>query len=184
MENIYCKNLKVDFDIDTSQIDEIKKTIGSPDSFKVFKAASIDNSVYDYLKKYKIKAAFSEIFYTPPHSKMPIHTDGELSKTKLNWIFGATGSVMQWWKPLTTGTPKTNDIGYDYLSFTEEECHCIWTAQVGKPSLLNVGIPHSINNMTDEGRWCMSFVLYDTVKDQHLEWDDAVRKLSKTTVIR
>lgn len=181
MENIYCKNLKIDFTPSTNQIEEIKQTIGFPETFKMFKANSIDDAVYDYLKPFGIKVTFSEIFYTPPRCKMPIHTDGELPRTKLNWIFGADGSTMRWWKPKEGSVPSAFKTDIDTYAeiFDEDNCDCIWTAQVGKPSLLNVSVPHSINNMTDEGRWCLSFVLYDIVKDQHLEWDDAVRKLWK-----
>ena len=151
-------------------------------TFKVFKLDSTDstNSTIDnFLKKYGIKVTFSEIFYTPPKTKMPIHNDSIGVCTKLNWIFGADGSLMQWWKQKNGYKPTSNvnAIGNQYLSYDELECDCVWQTQVGKPSLVNVGIPHSITNMTDEGRWCMSYVLYDIDKNQYLEWNGAVEKL-------
>jgi hypothetical protein len=178
--NNFCYNILVDFDINLDHINQIKKdnsNMVGVNSFQVYKT-NVDKTLKLFLNHYNVGISFSEIFYTPPKSKMTIHNDSHGVKTKLNWIFGADGSVMKWWKPKDgyTHNNEKNAIGNDYISYNEDDCECLWTQEVGHPSIVNVAIPHSIDNPTDDGRWCMSYVLYNNDKKENLTWNDAVLK--------
>jgi len=65
------------FDLNLDHIDQIKKynfnMIGI-NSFQVYKT-NIDKNLKNFLNSYNVGISFSEIFYTPPNSKMTIHND-------------------------------------------------------------------------------------------------------------
>ena len=116
--NNFCFDILVDFDLNLDHIGQIKKynfnMIGI-NSFQVYKT-NIDKNLKNFLNSYNVGISFSEIFYTPPNSKMTIHNDSDGVKTKLNWIFGANGSVMKWWKLKDNTTIKFNNLN-SYINF-------------------------------------------------------------------
>ena len=125
---------------------------------------------------------FGEIFRTGPMTTTRIHVDGGMmdAACKLNWTFGAKDSRMVWWKPkhqVTNESPKITQKGTRYLDFDESECTMLGSAEIGQPSLVNVGVPHNIINSTDQTRWCVSYTLGMIGKDENLQWPDAVSLL-------
>lgn len=105
-----------------------------------------------------------EIFYTPPKNILPIHSDGYqpfIDFTKLNFVYNGGSSVMQWFKlkeevPLDSDTNKNNT---SYTFIKPEQVDCVHEAQIGTPSLVNVGVPHGIDNSDNNaGRWCICLI--------------------------
>lgn len=183
--NNYCKNLKLDFklslDLWTTAQMLYKKP--RPAIFKL-KLASIDPTFINFLNELDLTTNHAEIFYTPPMKNMPIHVDWHqyTNNCKLNWVFGGENSLMKWWRPKDPNAPlrqKLTPIGTHYIHFEENECDEIASAVIGQPSLVNVGIPHSIDNRGCDDRWCLSYVIWDLNKNNVLQWDDALLKLSK-----
>lgn len=138
------------------------------------------NETSAFLSKFNVNVRHAEIFYLPPQFELSIHIDGGnagQNHSKLNWIFGAAGSKMYWWEPKEGYAPKQylTDIGTTYQVYEKQNCKEVWSAEVGCPGLVNVGVPHSVHNSTNDGRWCVSLLLGDMEADYHLQWDKAER---------
>jgi hypothetical protein len=181
MKNQYCVDINLDFVVDNSFINTLTVDDISQHGFKQFniKKSLLDSNLINFLKSCQIEVSHAEAFYTLPGKKLPIHVDHDQidNHCKLNFVYGDPGSVMQWWKLNDLGSPLTyreTSIGTKYLVFSHTECSLIWEAQVGCPSLVNAGQPHSVINCTDSPRKTLSLVLYDLNKQKLLEWEDAV----------
>jgi len=182
MENIYCLDVKLDFTLKVDGLKKIQNEYKNTDGPMIFgyPYEYIDPKLTDFLNGIGLFISHPEVFYTPPGGKLPIHVDecGLCGVCKLNWIFGADGSEMVWWKPKDAEkkTYYTTPIGTKYLLYTEDECDEIYRSQVHQPSLVNVGIPHSIDNHTNEGRWCLSHNLSSKKTLRLIEWQEALEK--------
>jgi hypothetical protein len=119
-----------------------------------------------------------EVFFTPPKTALAVHSDGaEPSRLcKLNWVFGGERSKMLWWKCSIPGAAYTTGIGTPYLHFDPRKCVPIESVAIQQPTLVCVGVPHSVANMGDQDRYCLSVVLAD--KDLNLiTFEEAVVRL-------
>ena len=180
---MYSQDLDIGFDLNISVLKEVQASYNNLDQMMIFKMPTVDKNLSKFLSGVGIYVTHGEIFYTPPHGKLPIHVDlHEFSNNcKLNFIFGAEGSKMIWWDKKTDINLRFvyTPIGTKYIMLDEDECIPIHSAEIKQPSLVNVGILHSINNTTDEGRWCMSYTLRhikyrnQTTNLKDLQWDEA-----------
>jgi hypothetical protein len=121
----------------------------------------INNDLISLLATLNLTIGFAELFYTAPHVFTGIHTDylgGDY--IKLNYIFGGKDSFMYWWKPKPNiiKTPLKTPIDSFYVSYKQPEVDLIDKKSVKFPSIVQVGIPHNIQNFK-EPRYCLSFVL-------------------------
>jgi hypothetical protein len=185
MENVYCKDIEVDFVLDTTPIDNIKKTDYNPNENGQFSIVDLDSNLVRFLDNLGIEITHSEIFYTPPRLGINIHVDGTTVDVnaicKLNWVFGAKGSFMTWWElkdPDTQLNQHRTPIGTPYLLFDQNDCEAVWRQEIHQPTLVNAGLPHNMHNPTEEARWCVSYALGDKDTKQLLRWDDAVIRFS------
>lgn len=131
--------------------------------------------VDDWLNSLNLKCHLKECFYTPPHSKLPIHTD-ELT-TKINITWGPTEGVTRWWESKNAFHNEDNQYGGRYkkiLWAKENESTLIYEANTNRPSLINVQELHSTYNPTDIGRWTLCFAPA-TMDDKLIIWDDALK---------
>jgi hypothetical protein len=181
MKNQFCIDIGLDFVVDNSFINNIIVDDNLPHGFKQFdiQKSLLDRNLIKFLKKCQVEISHAEAFYTLPGKKIPIHVDHTQidNHCKLNFVYGDSGSVMQWWKINDLTKPFTvreTPIKTKYLVFNDAECSLIWEASVGCPSLVNAGQPHSVLNCTDSPRKTLSLVLYDLEKQRLLDWDDAM----------
>ncbi len=127
------------------------------------------------------------MFYTPPYTQRNIHIDGSIATKpykdifKINWIYGAPGSTMKWYdvksgfEPLKSKTP----VGtYAYL-FDETECDLIFETTIRQPAIIQAGIPHTIDNNTNQRRWCVSYQIDNLDRTTAITWDHIVSTLGK-----
>jgi hypothetical protein len=128
----------------------------------------------------------TDVFCSPPGFELGIHVDGvRLSNNvAINWAYcEKEGSVMQWWKPKDTTQnkiydPSKHDSAYGIsttpyaLGWEKDEVDFIGEVEVRKPTLVNIGIPHGMNNKTDIRRKAISTTWLYNGRD--LQWDDAV----------
>jgi hypothetical protein len=122
-----------------------------------------------------------EVFYTPPFSKIPIHTDhGHYTNhAKINMTWGPEEGVIQWWKSDKTsrmqlnGYQNSTDEYHDNLWANEADCELLYEANTNRPSLVNVGVLHGTNNPTPHGRWTLCFVPVNQA-GQFIHWDSAL----------
>ena len=185
MNNIYCKDVIVNFVLDTTPIDCVKISNVDLTENGQFSFTELDNNLVQFLDKLGIVILHPEIFYTPPQLGINIHVDGTVVDAnaicKLNWVFGAPGSYMTWWKlkdPNTQLNRHKTQIGTEYLLFDQHDCEVVWQQEIHQPTLINAGIPHNMHNPTEEARWCVSYALGDKDTKQLLRWDDAVIRFS------
>jgi hypothetical protein len=173
--NHYCLNLDLGFVVDFNIVNVL--TV-DPSRVNHFVVKTIDSKLTEFLKTCNIAIPHAEVFYTPPMSSLPAHVDDDVLNhhCKLNFVFGANGSRMQWWQYKDLDQPLTyhmSAIGTRYIRVDTADCDLVWEAEVGRPGLVNAGQPHSVSNMTNEPRWCLSYVLYDLKNRSLLDWHDA-----------
>lgn len=95
-----------------------------------------------------------------------IHVDGKVAncdKTKINWSFNDQ-HLMNWYSVKEHALGKSPELRTQkdraYLYYNPSEVELIHSQKVGFPSLIQVGIPHSISNLIAT-RKCISILLYD-----------------------
>lgn len=105
-----------------------------------------------------------EVFYTPAGNVLPIHSDGFqpfVDFVKLNFVYDGDRSTMHWFK-LKEELELTSDTNHNKTSYTfikPEDVDEIYKAEIGTPSLVNVGVPHGIDNKQNtNGRWCICLI--------------------------
>ena len=190
MKNIYCASLSIPFSPDLEELSRVKQLNWDSTSWGqclIRKHQQLDV----FLSNFDLGLGWSELFYSPPGFNMPVHVDSNKysNNCKINWIIGATGSVMNWWQtssPDYTPTIHKTPVDSEYLLFDQDQCEIVWSDHLLHPSLINAGVPHNIDNCTDQGRWCMSYNIIN-VDDQKkkydpTQWSDAIDKL-KTIVM-
>jgi hypothetical protein len=165
MENIFCKHLDLDFNIDLTIIEQFKTQVQNKSI--VFRIPSIDIGLQNFLKPLDITAQTPACFYTPPNAGRGWHHIDSLqldNRVKLNYIVGGKNTVMQWFK--FNGheqhvLKQENELGGGYLKFYPKVCELIWEEELKSPSLINAGIPHNVKNNSNSGRWAISYPLFN-----------------------
>lgn len=127
---------------------------------------------------------WAELFYTQPGQITQIHTDGRGGDyTKLNWQYGGQSSRMRWYRPIKAEGKKTvlTPISSDYIFYSAMEVEPLGEAQVGYPSLVQVGQPHNIVNLLAH-RWVLSVIFNDRTQGGRLTWAQAQERFSQQLV--
>jgi len=169
--NNFCKKLK-DIHIDLTNFNRLRSS--PPNSIEIINYPNIDKNLIALLKRLNVYVSRAEVFYIPANNNLPIHIDLDKFSNivKLNWVFGEGNMV--WWKPNSENYRcHTTPIGTKYLLFQENECTEIYREKIGFPSLVNVGIPHSVINNSNLPRWCISHNIHSISTKKQLEWDEA-----------
>jgi hypothetical protein len=187
MKNTFCLDLVLPVTIDLSEFNRIKSTDIDCTIINHFNL-SPDKNLNKFLKKYSLEICHSEVFYTPPYTKtVGIHIDSEniASQTKINYVFGASGSRMQWFTPKdSTIVPalKKTVIDSYYYHYNDDQCDLIYSAKVEQPSMVEVGVAHDVVNNTNDPRWCLSFMMYDPYQKIRPSWADVHERLREFVV--
>ncbi len=137
--------------------------------------------VNSFLESLNLYCRLVECFYTPPNSKIPIHTDhpSYTNHAKINVTWGPKEGVIQWWKSdkvtqhQFSGGEYTNER-HSNLWAEEKDCTFLYEANTNRPSLVNVGILHGTNNPSNQGRWTLCFVPV-TKNGNYIEWSDSLQ---------
>jgi hypothetical protein len=181
MYNNYCYRLNFNFDLSLDNLTAVQQSYKNLDQVMIFNfpLKTVDVNLLKFLEPLGLIVSHCEAFYTPPNDNLLLHVDRDQPNNdcKLNWVYGATGSVMEWWIPKDPDQPlnvKTNPTGYHYIEYSKKDCSKVWSAEIGKPSMINSGVPHSVSNTTSEQRWCYSHVIFDKKSNNILQWKDAV----------
>lgn len=185
MKNNFCKHIAAPFEMSPAVLDSLQAQYSRFDTNMMFwlKFADMDSNFVKFLAQCRMMVHHAEAFYIAPGQSLVIHIDGPTISNccKLNWVYGGQGSKMQWWAQKDPGRQletKRTPTGTRYVQFDREECKMIWSDSIGCPSLVNVGVPHSVDNsMSSEPRWCLSYMLSDSETDKKLEWADAADRL-------
>ena len=188
IDNNFCCQLKLPFEINLDPLRKIRDSYTNTQQYMIFpyNYNDVDPKLISLVDSLDLFISHQEVFYTPAKSKLPIHVDQDRfsNMSKLNWIFGAPGSEMIWWKAKDENNLKhyTTPIGTKYLYFTEDEADEVFRHEITESTFINAGVAHSIDNHTDEGRWCLSHCinLKNTKKNIQME---EVKEIFKNYVL-
>lgn len=139
----------------------------------------IDTRFREFLQSLGLLIYAAEYFYTAPNRTLAAHCDTlEITDVvKLNWMYGGEGSTMDWYE-IKEGAelPQYETIIKTRFSIPRpEDITLVHRATIGKPSLVNVGVPHGVTNGPNP-RHVHSIILCNT-DNERVRWDDAVTVL-------
>ena len=156
--NKYCAYLNIPFSLFKEHVDPLQ--LPKIRHFKLDKDEFINDKLIIWFTFLKLEIHLIEVFYTPPNITGGIHIDvtgGDY--TKLNWQFGGKDSVMNWYSETETNFSKKGitSIGSSYISVDADTAIKVHSQSIQNPSLVQVGIPHNIENFSED-RWVVSVV--------------------------
>jgi hypothetical protein len=156
--NKYCAYLNIPFPLFNKGFDsfQLQKTR----HFKLDKNEVLSDELQNWFAFLKLEICLVEVFYTPPNDIGTIHIDSVGGDyTKLNWQFGGKDSVMNWYSETTPNSRKktVTSIGSNSISLDENTVTKIHSQAIQNPSLIQVGVPHNIENFLED-RWVVSVV--------------------------
>lgn len=118
--------------------------------------------VLEQINQLELEVSSVEFFYKTPNNVGPgAHVD-DLNQTdfiKINWIYGDESAKMVWYKPIENfqGVVSSHH-NISYLYFPPDRITEIHSEILQSPSIVQVGIPHTIKNVCSE-RWAVSLTL-------------------------
>lgn len=121
-----------------------------------------------------------------PEKLGSIHVDGaraDSDKTKINWSFNDQ-HLMNWYRvKKDLVEPKLfTQKDRAYLQYDPSEVELIHSQKVGFPSLIQVGIPHSISDLAST-RKCISILLRDKKTQNHVAMQTA-KEIFKDIIVK
>ena len=128
------------------------------------------------------------IFYRGPYrSTRRAHLDlysGNpfvINNFAINWVIDGIGSEMIWYKmPSEKFEVMLTPANTPYVHWERSELEIIDKCAIRtQMTLVNVGIPHSIN-VAEQGRWCISVRTSD---EDDLPWDQIVEKMRERNLL-
>jgi hypothetical protein len=141
-----------------------------------------------YVSNLGLDLVHTMIFYRGPYcSTRRAHLDlyhGDpftINNFAINWVIDGIGSEMVWYKmPQKKFEVMWTPANTPYVHWERRELEIIDRCAIKtKMTLVNVGIPHSIN-VGEQGRWCISV---RTSEDDDLPWDQIVEKMRKLNLL-
>lgn len=170
--NPYCTNLNFNIPIFNTGVDLKKFTTAYQMQGS---SKDLNHDLLKFLLKLGVKVLFFETFFMLPSNNSTVHVDQTAGDyVKINYVYYGDNSFMNWYKPKDgiVKLPKITAIGTEFLSYEENEVELLHSQEIGFPSLVQVGVPHSITNPKDN-RLCISLVLH-SMKNKRLTMDEAL----------
>ena len=162
---IYCADLKLNIPLFKSNIDPVEFLKQNDQHLAKHYQINKDflsDDIVKFFKDHGFTIKFVEIFYRPAgvNSRIHIDTSKPGDYVKLNWVYGGEGSVMNWYthKQDEMGVTDSTPISSYAIYYKPEEVTLVHSQKVGLPTLVQVGIPHSIDNNNLTERFCASLV--------------------------
>ena len=162
-------NLKFDFILSNKNFFNelpIDPKLGYHTSIKLL---DIDMDFIEWVKSLGLFIKYCELFYTPAHGKIFIHSDeiDPIDSCKINFVYDNGNTLMHWYDIKNNKELKrrNNTIGGLYFSCDDEDDYTLaYEHVVKKGTLVNVSIPHGITNNSAYPRYCVS-VIFQKEKD-------------------
>lgn len=187
---MYYKHLKLDIPpvVDTSLLSQLPDVGHVPIPREL-----LNTELTDFMGHRGIYLKNADVFCSPPGFELGIHVDGMTfsNNVAINWEYcDEHGAVMQWWKPKNNlgkiVDPAKQDNSYSVstlpysMAWSKEEVDLLDECAIRKPTLVNIGVPHGMNNKTNSKRKAVSVTwLY---RGKNLDWDDALKLLDDIIV--
>jgi hypothetical protein len=156
--NKYCAYLNIPFPLFKEHVAPLQ--LQKTRHFRLDKNQFISDELQNWFTFLKLEIYLVEVFYSPPNKIGTIHIDsvgGDF--TKLNWQFGGKDSVMNWYSEISpeSRVKKVTAIGSNSISVDTNSITKIHSQPIQNPSLVQVGVPHNIENFSED-RWVVSVV--------------------------
>jgi hypothetical protein len=141
-----------------------------------------------YVSSLGLDLVHTMIFYRGPYrSTRRAHLDlyyGDpftINNFAINWVIDGIGSEMLWYKmPQEKFEVQWTPANTPYVHWERNELKVIDKCAIkSQMTLVNVGIPHSVN-VAEQGRWCISV---RTSEDDDLPWDQIVEKMRRLNLL-
>jgi hypothetical protein len=173
----YCINLNLDIEpIDGVEV--LQNCIkDNTDYFSIHPFLILNSKYILFLAKLGIVIGHVEIFHSTPEMFTPLHSDVSRASftpkdmVKLNYVYGGKDSVMNWWSVndgvnhIVSINAENNIVGFDAQpikgeshAYKFEDLTWLYGSSIGHPGIVQVGIPHNVQNREEE-RYCLSIVL-------------------------
>jgi len=143
----------------------------------------VNPELISLLTKENLKIKSAHTFFSLPTFEQGIHLDdvAPFDRVKLNFVFGGAGSKMHWYKlkdNIPMPNPKLTVASRTYFSFNKNDVDCIESTEITGPTVVQVGVPHNITNMSEE-RLCITFLLRDLETGNIIGIDEVCSRLQK-----
>lgn len=153
----------------------------SSNSVKIFRVdySFLTQECIDIFEYYSnAKPLNIQLFYTPPNTiNKNIHIDGTRYNDMwaINHVIGNENGIMRWYNTDNEIEPASKSgISTRYISFAPEQVTEIDRHAVTGVSLVKIGIPHSIDNPSEQPRWCLSV----RPERYHCTYDNMYQKIT------
>ena len=167
----YCADLELSIPLFKSTLNPIEfLKLNNPTSARHYKISNelLSDEVVKFFTDHRLTINFVEVFYRPAGVNSYIHIDTQEpgDYVKLNWVFGGEGSIMCWYaiKENCKGTPQKTSISTYAIHYSLDDVMLLHSQTVGQPTLVQVGIPHSVNNNNLTERFCVSIIFGHTAQ--------------------
>jgi hypothetical protein len=183
--NQYCTALKLAINPLQSQVtlDQLKLNFHTRLSID----KDINPALIQLLAQHQLHAAHAESFYSTCNRISKVHSDsynleGSCTHgdyTKINWVFGGSNSVMNWYSvdhnyvPALAATP----ISTAFAQYPNEVVKLVHSQSVESPSVVQVGVPHNIDNPSED-RVCISISVCYLNKSERPTYQETLELLS------
>lgn len=167
-----------------------RKTIAKPHGHVPVAPELINLDLLDWFEDRGMWLKNCDIFCSPPGFVLGIHVDGIRRDNAIatNWAYEEVvqEGTMEWWEP-KPGYENPSDLkpeehgAYSIsttpyaLAWTKDQCNLLHSSNVGYPSLVNIGIPHSMQNGNAQ-RYAISMT-WKNWQGIDIQWDEAYAKL-------
>ena len=167
MNNLYRK-LKLPFDVATPGFPMPYNMVESASDFTMFRydCSGVDFRFTELIASLGLTLFWTDIFYTPPHQRVPIHLDETYmfsDMIKINIHVGSSDSVISWYDLLLDSSERTTtktQTGTDTVTYQYHELDLIHSQCIDNISFMNASIPHGFVNNTATPSWILSMAIH------------------------
>jgi hypothetical protein len=164
--------------------------IAKPHGHVAVPIEAVNPDLLDWFEDRGMYLKNADIFCSPPNFTLGIHVDGVRRDNAIatNWAYETknTPGIMQWWEPkpefVNPSDLKPEEHGAYSISTTPyalawlpEQCNLLHESVVGNPSLVNIGIPHSMTNGRHQ-RYAISMT-WKNFNGVDMQWDEAYERI-------
>lgn len=126
-----------------------------------------------------------EVFVIKKYSRLGCHIDADSpdGSIKLNFRYGDPKSHMEWFMVKVPHAPSMEEIGDSLdnknyteptIVFNEEKMKLVHSAQINTPSIVNVSLPHGLNNEESSEPLITVACIFDDSKGKKMSLDQAI----------
>lgn len=127
-----------------------------------------------------------EVFVTKKFDRLGCHIDADCpaGSIKLNFRYGDSDSHMQWMEIREIHAPKSEYISDNLnskdwsnptLVFNDSKMNIICSAQIDTPTVVNVSLPHGLNNEESRQPLITVATIFDDESGHKMTMDDALK---------